>query len=526
MSSRHILYPDTLDDHGYDKLKSWIEDSLDQFKLELMQVLYPIFIHTYFDLILHKKDFRTFFDKYSRDFNKPELILFGSFVDASNIKENSIANAYKTDKYTISMGKYAFNLLLNFCEENELNYILKLINQHIDIKVYVGAKNQVEGLVSCENSSLNLTTFLVSKETEDSILRDEKYKYDHLETFVSQLRKKRENKNTGYSASYINAEIEKLKDITKRISCDSKNLPSIFCYTIFNTYDELTCSELSDDLKILALGFKNSRIEIHSLDGPLKKLKKSSELEKTEQKEMFEETNKEKLIGHQGPVYSIKFYKSNKFMLTSSQDNTVRLWSLELFSLIAVYKAAFPIWSVDITRDFYFAFGGADKTCSIYSLLSSKPERIFTALSDVFCVKFHPNSNYVFYGSCDTYIRMYDIHNSSLVRVFNGHTEAVTCLDVSHCGMYLCSGSRDKQVILWDINTGNMINIFSTHAFPIFSVSFCWFGLVIASSDSECVRLFEKDKGEIGVFYTKNTSLQCVKFGYRNILSCVGPYNS
>lgn len=354
MSSRAVMYNEPLEDHGYEKLKTWIEDSLDQFKLELMQVLYPVFIHTYFDLIIHKKDFHSFFEKYSKDFTKPELVLFSSFSDINNIKENSVANAYRSEKYTISMGKYAFNLLLNFCEENELNYILKLINQHIDIKVYVGVKNQVEGLVNCEMQPVNLTTFLVSRETEDSILKDEKYKYDHLETFVSQLRKKRENKNTGYSASYINAEIEKLKDITKRISCDSKNLPSIFCYTIFNSYDELTCSEISDDSKILALGFKNSRIEIHSLSGPMKKLKKSSELEKTDQKEMFEETEKEKLIGHQGPIYSIKFYKSNKFMLSSSQDNTVRLWSLELFSLVAVYKSAFPIWSVDITKDFYF----------------------------------------------------------------------------------------------------------------------------------------------------------------------------
>lgn len=142
------------------------------------------------------------------------------------------------------------------------------------------------------------------------------------------------------------------------------------------------------------------------------------------------------------------------------------------------------------------------------------------------CVKFHPNSNYIFYGSSDTYIRMYDIHTCALIRVFTGHSDSITCLDVSHCGMFLCNGSRDKQVILWDITSSKIINNFTTHKYPIFSVSFCWFGFVVASSDSECLRLFEKDKGEIGVFFTKNTSLQCVKFGYRNILSCVGPYNS
>ena len=36
---------------GFDKLKLWIHESLDIFRPELLQILYPIYVHTFLDLI-------------------------------------------------------------------------------------------------------------------------------------------------------------------------------------------------------------------------------------------------------------------------------------------------------------------------------------------------------------------------------------------------------------------------------------------------------------------------------------------
>lgn len=519
MEADSLNSPD--DSNGYEILKSWIEDSLDQFKQDLLQIKYPLFVHTYFDLLLKNAPLaKIFFNANVQDFDmkSPEIQIFSSFSDIGHVRENSIAQGYKSNKYVITMGKYAFNLLLNFLEEKELNYLLKLINQHIEIKV--GEKGR--GVVHATNGPVNLTTFLVSNECEESILKDEKYKYDHLETFVNQLRKKRENKNTGYTASYVNSEIEKLKDLLKRVPCTTEDPPSVLCYTIYNT--EITCAEFSPDLKLLAVA--NNVVEVHSVsDEPLKILKRSSELEMSETKTQHDEKNFIKLVGHSGPVYALKFFQSNKFLVSAGQDCTARLWSIELGSCVSIYKSGFPIWSVDIARDFYIAFGSADRVCFIYSLICQKPERIFTALSDVTCIKFHPNSNYIFYGSSDTHVRMTDIHTSEMVRVFSGHSDMITCLDVSHCGQFLATGSRDKIVGLWEISTGKNLAFFKSHVQAVSSVSFCWFGPILASTGMDgSVRLFCNGKGCVGVFWTKNTPLFCGRFGYRNILGVVGPY--
>ncbi|KAM0674995.1 Transcription initiation factor TFIID subunit 5 [Gurleya vavrai] len=538
---KHSLQPDDFNIiNSFGSLKIWIEDSLDLFRKELTQLLYPLYIHTYFDLICTQRNAKIFFDKFKNDFShkKHELSQFESMYDVLHLRENNLANSYRTNKYKIRIGKYAFDLFISYLEENNLTQILKILSQNFDVKVYVGSKKEEsEGLTgtNIENETpLQLSCSIVTKECEEAILNDEKFRYDHLEAFVQQLKKQRDPNRISFSpnASYILAEIEKLKDICKRVGVNKNNLPSICCYTIFNTYEKLCCSEISDDIRFIALGFQDSYIEIHSLAEPLKKLKSSSELGRSEPDDLYTEIgNSFKLIGHSGPVYNIKFFLGNKSLLSCSQDCSIRLWSLELFTCIAVFKShVFPVWCVDVSVDnFYFASGSADRTACVWSVVGNKPERLFsTALSDVSCVKFHPNGNYLFCGSADSKIRMHSMQDGALVRIFNGHSDGVMCLGVSHCGKFLLSGGRDKIVFLWDINSGKIIHKLIGHEKVVYSVSFCFYGSVIASSGADnTVRLWDRSdtKGScLGIYHTKNTPLFSAKFGYRNIISVVGPY--
>ncbi|XP_015189399.1 PREDICTED: LOW QUALITY PROTEIN: transcription initiation factor TFIID subunit 5-like [Polistes dominula] len=528
----------------YLKLKNWIEDSLDLFKNDLLPLFYPLFVHIYFDLIQQNKteEAKAFFTKYSADHEnkKEELKYFKSIYTPQHIHENNLAYTFRTSKYYLPIGRYAFDLLINFLEENNFTYILKVLNQYLNINIYTGTKNEdkPQGIDDCE---VDLTTFLASKECEEAILADEQYKYDHLEAYAIQLKKQREAKDRDSTikpnASQIISEIKKLKDLCKRVSVNKNNLPSICCYTIHNTYEGLTAAEISTDSKLLACGFKDSFRDIFSLTKePLRRLKKSSDLAKTDiknlDKEKFEEVGSTyRLIGHSGPVYCVKFFSSNKFLLSCSQDCTVRLWSLDLLTQIGVYKShVFPIWCVDVApNDFYFASGPANRQTVVWSVTGQKPERLFvTSLSDVTSIKFHPNSKYLFTGSSDHKISMHDISNAQLVRTFHGHTDAVTCLDISHCRKLLVSGSKDKTLILWDIQNGKSLIKYIGHDNVIFSVSFSWYGTIIASCDADnCVRLWDKtdQKGFcLGIFYTKNTPLYCIKFGYRNIISTTGPF--
>lgn len=529
------------------KLKCWIEDSLDLFKNDLLPLLYPIYLHIYFDLIVHEEvdSAKIFFNSYKDDFPDKieELKIFESVNSAQHIHENTLIFGFRTNKYFIVMGRYAYDLLINFLEENNLIYILKIMNQYMEIKAQSGARNDGQKMgidAYVENYVLDLQTSLVSIECEESILASEQYRYDHLETYVLQLKKQRESKKVESkikpSPSQINAQVEKLKDLCKRVSLNKQYLPSICCYTVQNTYEGMTCSEISDDSTMLACGYNDSYIDIHSLTKkPLKKLKNTSELSKIDIKgkdEKFDEVGETvRLIGHTGPVYSIKFCSSNKYLISGSADGTIRLWSLDLFKTICVYKAhVFPVWTVDFSpNDFFFASGGADRQAIVWCIKSNKPERLFlTSLSDVTVVKFHTNGSYLFTGSSDYKIRMHQLDSAKVVRIFSGHLDTVTCIDISHDGKYMVSGSKDKTVILWDIDSSKILLKLTGHESTVYSVSFSYFGNIICSSGADnSIRLWDKSDATgncLGTYYTKNTPIQCARFGYRNIISCVGPF--
>ncbi|KAI5188851.1 transcription initiation factor TFIID subunit 5 [Nematocida minor] len=545
-------------DSGYAKLRQWVDDSLDSFKNDLSNLLFPVFIHLYLDMISMRRENEALalMNEFKEDFievHANEIRQIEMVRDMSNLKENMLAMAFISNKYHLTMGKYAFDLLIDFLELNGLLKIGKIVNQYLNIKVFTGkiGEDVVDiGLVGVADFDFNKKAIssgvhYISPKVEELVLTEEQYKYEYLDQFLSILKKKKsENVPPSFeripspnpSASHIASEIDKLRDLAKRMNVSKHQMPSICCYTVHNTFDALCCADYSPDLKMAALGYTDSYIEIHSLtDESLLKLKQSIYLKAPEMRTGKADDARDdigkvvRLVGHSGPVYAVKFFASKRFLLSASQDSTIRLWSLDTYSEVAVYQGHFfPVWSVDIaSNDYYFASGSSDRTACVWSVESAKPVRLFaSSLSDIMSVKFHPNSNYLFTGSCDFKIRMHDLQDGDLVRLFVGHKDAVTCLDVSACGKYLVSGGKDKTVILWDIATGKKVFKYIGHDGFIFSVSFSYFSsLIVSSSSDNTVRLWDKNKGDlVSTYYTKSTPIIKAVFGYRNIISCLGAY--
>ncbi|KAG0417728.1 Transcription initiation factor TFIID subunit 5, partial [Dictyocoela roeselum] len=404
------------------------------------------------DLIRSNQDGSSFFEKNKEFHTKEALGLRGLMPHC--LAENATVMAFKNNKYQVQIGKSAFDLLLSFFEDNGLTYLLKMVNQHLDIRLSAVKKDV--GILGCDvyDEPVDLSTHNISKEAERVIMNDEKY--ESLENMVVTMKKKEFNP----SPSYIRAEIENVKDLCKRVNVSKNNLPSCCCYTVFNS--EINAACFSEDTRLMAVAY-DTVIEVISVDKPLVKLKTSSELLKVanlEEDAFVELGHVARLVGHSETVYGLRFFKTNKSLLSCSGDGTAKLWSLELMSCLASFKAhLFPVWCCDISYDdFYFVLGSADRLATVWSVISNSPERILAgALSDVSAVKFHPNGNYIFVGSCDMKIRMHGIQDARVYKIFVGHQDTITCLAVSHCGKFLLSGSRDKHLILWDINSSKQL---------------------------------------------------------------------
>ena len=49
------------------------------------------------------------------------------------------------------------------------------------------------------------------------------------------------------------------------------------------------------------------------------------------------------LLGHCGPVYGLSFSPDRTMLLSCSEDGSIRLWSLQTWTCLVVYKVSFII---------------------------------------------------------------------------------------------------------------------------------------------------------------------------------------
>ncbi|KAJ9125668.1 hypothetical protein QFC22_000630 [Naganishia vaughanmartiniae] len=287
------------------------------------------------------------------------------------------------------------------------------------------------------------------------------------------------------------------------------SLPSVCAYTVFDNGEGTTSTAISQDATYLAAGSAESCIRLWNLRGQGLKSKPLQQ-ENGDEQEMNGHANGEeeedaptvrKLIGHSGPVYSLSFdplggsVAPPQHLLSSSQDGSVRLWGLETYKNLVVYKGhTDPVWAVEWgPLGAYFATASRDRTARLWVTDRVTPLRMFAGhLSDVDCLKFHPNSLYLATGSSDKTCRLWDVQRGECVRVFLGHNDAVDCLAISPDGRYLASASQDLTIKLWDMLHGQEIKTMSGHTQPITSLSFSAESSTLVSGGLDCtVRVWD-----------------------------------
>ncbi|RKO89105.1 hypothetical protein BDK51DRAFT_9529, partial [Blyttiomyces helicus] len=126
-------------DQSYTRLKSWIEASIDKYKVELRKVLYPVFVHVYLDLTTKglKDQAKHFFDLFNSDhaeMHGSDIQRLSTLSDPQHVKENDLAQRFRNNKFCIRMSKYGFELLLSYLSDNRFMLLLRLINEHISIQ--------------------------------------------------------------------------------------------------------------------------------------------------------------------------------------------------------------------------------------------------------------------------------------------------------------------------------------------------------------------------------------------------------
>ncbi|KAM0973030.1 hypothetical protein ACFX13_016679 [Malus domestica] len=361
----------------------------------------------------HNQEARTFFNSFrekhemmhQRDLQKLEGVL-----SPSHLEEMEFAHSLRQSKVNIKICQYSYELLLQFLHKSQSATVLGIINEHINFQVSPGQPSSISDdaeALTLTGSSLDSANQINQKEIHWGLLEDSlEERLDKAGALDSERaegeskegdgdeNKKKLSEGAKQGASnkklkkdkaadaaksarpeatpvtavprvkpeltlpVISAEVEQsiLEDLRNRVQLSNAALPSVSFYTFINTHNGLNCSSISHDGSMVAGGFSDSSLKVWDMA----KIGQQG-LDSALQVENGTTTSSEQVLsnggkkpytlfqGHSGPVYSATFNPLGDFILSSSADSTVRLWSTKLNANLVCYKGHnYPVWDVQV----------------------------------------------------------------------------------------------------------------------------------------------------------------------------------
>ncbi|KAH1203762.1 Transcription initiation factor TFIID subunit 5 [Glycine max] len=582
---------------------------------------------------------------HSRDLQKLELVL-----SPTHFKEMEFAHSLRQSKFNIKICGYSYELLMQHLHSMQSTTIIGIINEHISFQVTAGQPSSTSddpeavsliGNIKDEANQINQKEILwgmFKDSAEDcvdktgSLLSDtEKGEGEGKEGENDEIKKrsidggkqgssiKKAKKDKAGSATGKNAkpeantvsaaprikpelplptfstdvELSILEDLRNRVQLSSVALPSVNFYTIVNTHNGLSCSSISHDGSLIAGGFSDSSLKVWDMakleKQPTTSFSQGGNDTSQNEQNIGQNSGKRQCTlfqGHSGPVYAATFSPAGDFILSSSADKTIRLWSTKLNANLVCYKGHnYPIWDVQFSpAGHYFASCSHDRTARIWSMDRIQPLRIMAGhLSDVDllavlapplhlrdtlprptarktfdirdpqgqdpsppsyssepCVQWHVNCNYIATGSSDKTVRLWDVQSGECVRVFIGHRSMILSLAMSPDGRYMASGDEDGTIMMWDLSSGCCVTPLVGHTSCVWSLAFSCEGSLLASGSADCTVKFwdvttgikvprnEEKSGNtnrlrsLKSLPTKSASVYSLQFCRRNLLFAAG----
>jgi WD40 repeat protein len=191
------------------------------------------------------------------------------------------------------------------------------------------------------------------------------------------------------------------------------------------------------------------------------------------------------LKGHNDAITAVHISADGRFGLSGSDDNTIRLWSLDEQRCLRTLE-------------------GHTNT--------------------VRALRFHRNGQHALSCSADKTVRLWHTQTGNCVHIFEGHSAAVRAIDVSGDGQRIASGAEDKTVRVWDFEARECVAVLQGHTHWAGAVAINETGSrVLSGGHDHTLRLWKVDSGECAKVLTGHEAIiECVAWSANERIALSG----
>lgn len=251
------------------------------------------------------------------------------------------------------------------------------------------------------------------------------------------------------------------------------NVETQDCDLLYGHDDMIISLDRSKDGSLLVTASKDKTARIWKID-----------LENEDHKERFKSAGV--CVGHAESVGAVALSrKSNTFMITGSQDRTIKYWNLRDLDLEDPDEEYRPkslythqAHEKDINticvapNDKFFATGSQDKTAKLWNVDTG--ELVGTMKGHkrgVWCAQFSPVDQVLATSSGDKTVKIWSLKDFTCLKTFEGHTNSVLRVDFLTAGMQLVSAGSDGLVKVWTIKTNECASTLDNHTQKVWALA-------------------------------------------------------
>ncbi len=205
------------------------------------------------------------------------------------------------------------------------------------------------------------------------------------------------------------------------------------------------------------------------------------------------------LRGHTSNVNSATFSPDGKWIVSASDDNTVRIWDAETGAEIKTLPG-----HTDNVRSANFSPDGKqivsaseDETVKIWD--AETGDEITTLIGHTYNVRsanFSPDGKQIVSASIDGEIKIWDAQTGEEIKPLTGHTDAVNSANFSPDGKQIVSASADDAIKMWDAETGAEIKTLTGHTDRVTSANFSPNGKrIVSASWDQTIKIWDAETG-------------------------------